>query len=244
MKEVLFIIYKESLEFKNNLRLPFQLTIQSFSYGIVFPLISWLTIKGILPVYVQGSEYDKIETFKIYLINIYPLLLPFFMAVVTSLLTLHSFTSEVEHRTIESLYSFPILWIHIVVGKFSFYLIVSLLCNYLIASIYWLSTFIIIPSLKVNYLLSYLGLLVPGISLYVVTASIFVSAKTRNTKVAYMYTGILIWGFFLAFFFLSWALRFSFNERFILILSIFLIVASMKILYFILKMNPEKLLVM
>lgn len=243
MKGILFIVYKEWVEFKNNRRLLFQIILQSSLYGSVFPLISWLIIKGVLPIDVQGFEYAKL-TFKIYHVNFYPQLLFFLMSAVSSLFTLHSFTSEVEYRTIETLYSFPITWTQTVMGKFVFYMTLSLLCSYLISSIYWIFTFFIEPGLRVNYLLSYFCLLVPGISLYTVIASIFVSAKTRNTKVAYAYTGILTWGLFLAFFFLSWALRFNFNNKFIWILSIFLVVASAKIFYFVLKMNPEKLLVM
>lgn len=245
MKLVLFVFYKEFLGLKSSRITILRLILQSLVYGLLLPLLYYLILTGALPIEFRGVAFSleqRAAMVKLELETFLPLILPFFISVVTSLFSTPSFAMEVENRTLERLLSLPLLWVHVVAGKVLFNLAISLACAYLIVISYFTASHAIVDTFRPPNLAAYGLLLVPAVALYTVSAALFASARARSVRSANVTAGFLTWGLFLGFFFLSWILGLKPNEDSIVLFSIFLLVTGAKLIAFIIKTSPEKLL--
>lgn len=244
MKNIVFIIQKELLELKSSRQLVFHIIVQSIAFGAIFPLITWLMMSGVLPVKIEKLNIENLNLdWEKYLINYYPLLLPFFIAQITSAFTLPAVSSEIENQTIEHILVLPLSWSQIVFGKWLYYIVCNFLIANLIGVIYWVGTFFITSNVSVPYLTYYFLLLIPSIIIYVTSIALLVSSLTRETKVANIYSSILTWGLFLLIFFISWMTDLEISNIFIMLLSSIFSLVGLVCIYFLLRINTEKLII-
>lgn len=239
------VLYKEFLELKSDKGAIARLALQSIVYGLFFPTVMYLQLVGVLPMEIGDvvlTEAEKVTIVKHSLETFGPLLLPFFVSVMASLLVIPSIVQETESRTLERLLSLPLSWRNILFGKFLFYFAISLACAYIIVSIYFLLSSAIVEAFQPPDLGTYLLVLVPAVSFYTVSAGLFVSARARSVRSANVLGGFLTVGLFLLAFFLSWFAGVEPGRDIIVTFSLVLFVVGAKLIYLTAKVNPEKLL--
>jgi ABC-type Na+ efflux pump permease subunit len=245
MKMLWSVLYKEFLELKSDKGAIARLALQSMVYGVFFPTVMYLQLVGVLPMEIGDvvlPEAEKVAMVKHSLETFGPLLLPFFISVMASLLVIPSIVQEAESRTLERLLSLPLSWNNIFLGKFLFYLAISLACAYIIVSIYFLLSGAIVEAFQPRDLPTYVIVLVPAVAFFTVSAGLFASARARSVKMANVSGGFLTYGLFLGMFFFSWAMGVEPGRDLMLTFGLILFVVGLKLAYYTARVDPEKLL--
>jgi ABC-type transport system involved in multi-copper enzyme maturation permease subunit len=239
------IFYKEFLELKSDKGAIMRLVLQSMLYGLFFPGALYLQLVGVLPMEIRGVVFtpeEKVAMVKYSLEMLGPIMLPAFMAIMASLLATPSIAQEIESRSLERLLSLPFSWRNIFLGKFLFHFGISLACAYIITSIYFLLSSVIVEAFQPPALVAYLLVVVPAVIFYTVSAALFASARARSVKTANIYGGFLTAGLFFVIFFVSWGMGVELGRDSMLTSGFILFVVGLKLAYYIARVNPEKLL--
>lgn len=168
MNQVLFVFYRELLGLKSSRITILRLVLQSLAYGLALPLIYYLILTGVLPIEFRGVAFgleQRAAMVKLELETFLPLILPFFISVVTSLFSTPSFAMEVESRTLERLLSLPLSWVHVVAGKVLFNPAISLAFAYLMVISYFTASHAIVDAFRLPNLATYGLLLEPWLAI-------------------------------------------------------------------------------
>jgi len=240
-----FVLYKEFLELKSDKWAIARLALQSMVAGLIFPTMMYLQLVGVFPMGIGDiilTEAEKVAMVRHSLETLGPLLLPFFVSILASLLVIPAIVQEAESRTLERLLSLPLSWRNILLGKFIFYFAVSLPCAYIIISTYFLLSSGIVEAFQPPALATYVFVLVPATVFYIVSAGLFASAKARSVRMANVSGGFLTSILFLVMFFVSWGVGVEPGRDFMLTLSFLLFAVGLKLAYLTARVNPEKLL--
>ncbi|MCL0063945.1 ABC transporter permease subunit [Dehalococcoidia bacterium] len=239
------VFYKEFLELKSDKGAIVRLVLQSMVYGLFFPTVMYLQLVGVLPMEIGDvvlTEAEKVAMVKHSLETFGPLLLPFFVSVMASLLVTPSIVQEAESRTLERLLSLPLSWRKIFFGKFLFCFAISLACAYIIVSIYFLLSSAIVEAFQPPALLTYVFVLVPAVVFFTVSAGLFASARARSVKMANVSAAFLTWGLFLVIFFVAWGVGVEPGRDIMLTFGFMLFAVGLKLAYYTARVNPERLL--
>ncbi|MBT9149004.1 MAG: hypothetical protein DDT28_00423 [Dehalococcoidia bacterium] len=246
MRMLSFVFYKEFLELKGNKMGIWGLVLSSIGFGLVFPLIAYLRLAGMLPplmMWETGFEGAELAAMiEQMLQHFVPVILPFFLSVTATQYAMLSIARETESRSLERLLSFPLSWRTLFFGKLIFHLTIFLACAYTMVLAYFALSSVIMEAFRPVAFGTYLLVVVPAVVFYTVSAGLFVSATTRTVRSANLYGGLLTSGLFAAALILSRLLEVELGRGIMLIFGFMLFAAGFVFAYCATRVNPEKLL--
>jgi len=249
MKMLWFVFYKEFLELKSDKGAIRRLVLGSVGIGLLFPAMMYLRHIGILPGFIDipGIDLDVTEPERLAMMRhtlefIGLLILPFFVSLVATQVSVPSIVQEAESRTLERLLSLPLSWGNIFFGKFLFHVTVSLVFAYITVLVYFSLSSLVVEAFRPPALATFLLVFIPAVIVYTVAAGLFVSARARSMKMANVTGGILTSAIFLGGFFVAQAMGVDLGREFLLTVSFVLLAIGLTLAYFTTRVNPEKLL--
>ena len=251
MKMVSFILYKEFLELKSDKRVIAGLLLPALGAGLLMPTIMYLRFIGVLPPVgldmfgfaAALTEAQKIALMQHALGAIIPLLLPFFMSVLTVSLAVPSIARETESRILERLLSLPLSWRNLFIGKLLFYFMTGLVSAYIVVLSYFFLSRAFLEGFQIVDFHIYLSIFVPAVVFYSVSVGLFASATARTVSRANLYGSLLAPGLFFAIFFVSIALGLELGPDTMLAFGFILFAVGLVLAYYATtRINPEKLL--